>query len=87
MALAAVALGAPRLAEAQRYSDATGHLRVAFVKQPFLPNGKSPGPTTMADGGIQGMLTSAGATVRVDEVDLTADGGVAAVQASALADL
>ena len=57
---------------AQRYTDANGHLRVALVKQPFLPNGTSVGPTTMADGGIQTWLTQAGATVRVSEVTLTA---------------
>jgi arginase len=59
-------------ARAQRYSDASGHLRVALVKQPFLPNGTSVGPTTMAEGGIQAWLTKAGATVRVSEVKLTA---------------
>jgi len=61
----------PMLAGGQRYADATGHIRVALVKQPFLPNGTSPGPTTMADGGIQRLLTRAGATVRVAEVKLT----------------
>ena len=57
----------------QRYTDASGHLRVALVKQPFLPNGKSPGPTTMAEGGIQAALARDGATVRVAEVRLTPD--------------
>jgi len=58
---------------AQRYTDANGHLRVALVKQPFLPNGTAVGPTTMADGGIQPALTRLGATVRVSEVHLTTD--------------
>src|SRR6185369_15494867 len=58
-------------AVAQRYTDAGGHLRVALVKQPFLPNGVSQGPTTMADGGIQATLAQAGATVRVAEAGLT----------------
>ena len=61
------------VAQAQRYTDANGHVRVALVKQPFLPNGTSPGPTTMAEGGIQQSLTRAGATVRVAEVKLTTD--------------
>ena len=58
-------------AAAQRYTDAAGHLRVALVKQPFLPDGTSPGPTTMADGGIQSILSRDGATVRVAQVGLT----------------
>ena len=58
---------------AQHYTDGSGHLRVALVKQPFLPNGTSPGPATMADGGIQSILVRAGATVRVAEVGLTPD--------------
>jgi arginase len=60
-------------AGAQRYTDANGHVRVALVKQPFLPNGTSPGPTTMAEGGIQQSLARAGATVRLAEVKLTTD--------------
>jgi len=60
-------------APAQQYTDANGHVRVALVKQPFLPNGTSPGPTTMAEGGIQASLARAGATVRVAEVKLTPD--------------
>ncbi|HEY2378121.1 MAG TPA: arginase family protein [Gemmatimonadaceae bacterium] len=59
-------------AGAQRYTDPSGHLRVALVKQPYLPNGTSVGPTTMADGGIQPRLAAAGATVRLFEVKLTA---------------
>jgi arginase len=73
-AIALIALGvSTRAATAQRYTDASGHLRVALVKQPFLPNGTSVGPTTMADGGIQAILTRAGATVRVAEVGLTSE--------------
>ena len=56
---------------AQRYVDANGRLRIALVKQPFLPNGTSVGPTTMADGGIQAWLAKAGATVKVEEIKLT----------------
>src|SRR5256885_6787373 len=70
LAAAALILSA-RSVDAQRYTDASGRLRVALVKQPFLPNGTSPGPTTMADGGIQAILSRAGATVRVAEVGLT----------------
>src|SRR4051812_34278989 len=75
VAFAALALGlcCASAAAQQRYTDASGHVRVALVKQPFLPNGTSPGPTTMADGGIQAALAAAGATVRVTEVQLTAD--------------
>ena len=49
-------------ARAQRYSGADGKLRVALAKQPFSPNGTSPGPTTMAKGGIQQKLADLGAT-------------------------
>ena len=70
LAAAALILSAKSV-DGQRYTDASGRLRVALVKQPFLPNGTSPGPTTMADGGIQAILTRAGATVRVAEVRLT----------------
>jgi arginase len=59
-------------ANAQRYTDQLGHLRVALVKQPFLPNGTSVGPTTMADGGIRAWLTRAGAEVKLEEIELTA---------------
>lgn len=69
LAVAAVLLPAP--AQAQHYTDAEGHLRVALVKQPFIPNGTSIGPTTMASGGIQEQLKQMGATVRVAEVGLT----------------
>jgi len=64
-------LHAPALA--QRYSGADGKLRVALAQQPFSPNGTSPGPKTMATGGIQQQLAGLGAVVRVDEAALTAD--------------
>ncbi len=54
-----------------QFRDAAGQLRVALVKQPFVPNGTSAGPTTMAEGGIQPALKAAGATVRVSEIKLT----------------
>lgn len=57
--------------QAQKYVGADGQLRVALTKQPLSPNGPSKGPTTMADGGIQRILTDLGATVRVDEARLT----------------
>jgi len=53
-------------------SRAPAALRVALAKQPLRPDGTSPGPTTMADGGIQDTLARLGATVRVDEAALTA---------------
>lgn len=58
---------------AQRYSGPDGKLRIALVKQPFLPNGTSVGPATMANGGIQEILGSLGATTRVAEIGLTAE--------------
>src|SRR5262245_51951423 len=64
---------APARATAQRYSDAGGQLRIALAKQPFSPTGTSPGPTTMASGGIQKLLAGMGAVVRVDEAALTPD--------------
>ena len=54
-----------------QYTGADGHLRVALVKQPFIPNGTSVGPTTMADGGVQQALRDLGATVRVSAIGLT----------------
>src|SRR5262245_32399984 len=47
-------------------------LRIALVKQPFLPNGVSQGPTTMAEGGIQQQLAALGASIRVQTIGLTA---------------
>ncbi len=63
----------PSLLHAQRYTGSDGRLRVALVKQPFSPTGTSAGPNTMANGGIQPLLASLGAVVRVEEVALTAD--------------
>jgi len=57
----------------QRYSARDGRLRVALVKQPFLPTGLSTGPTIMADGGIQQILTKLGAITRVEAIGLTAE--------------
>lgn len=72
-ALAVVLLG-PSPVHAQRYTGADGRLRIALSKQPFLPNGTSPGPNTMADGGIQKILARlVGAIVRVKEAALTPD--------------
>src|SRR5215470_11871350 len=60
-------------AAAQRYTDASGKLRVALAKQPLSPTGPSVGPDTMARGGIQQQLAALGAIVRVDEAALTPD--------------
>jgi arginase len=46
-------------------------LRIALLRQPFVPNGTSNGPATMANGGIQPALEKLGATVRVVEIGLT----------------
>jgi arginase len=58
---------------ARKYAGSDGKLRVALAKQPFLPNGTSPGPNTMANGGVQDILRRIGATVRVDEAGLSPD--------------
>jgi arginase len=50
-----------------------GKIRVALVQQPFSPTGASPGPHTMANGGIQQLLAQMGAAVRVQEAGLTAE--------------
>jgi len=71
-ALAALLL-CPSLLHAQRYTTSDGRLRVALVKQPFSPTGTSAGPNTMANGGIQPLLASLGAVVRIEEVALTPD--------------
>jgi arginase len=63
----------PVLGQAQRYTNADGHLRVALAKQPFSPTGLSTGPNTMANGGIQQILAGMGIVVRVDEAALTPD--------------
>jgi len=59
--------------DTQRYTGADGRLRVALAQQPLSPNGPSKGPRTMAEGGIQRILTELGATIRVDEAALTAE--------------
>jgi arginase len=61
------------VAGAQRYTGSDGRLRVVLAQQPFLPNGTSPGPKTMATGGIQQFLAGQGAHVRIDEAGLTPD--------------
>jgi arginase len=71
-ALGALLVG-PSLLHAQRYTGSDGRLRVALVKQPFSPTGTSAGPNTMANGGIQQVLSSMGAIVRVEEAALTPD--------------
>jgi arginase len=73
--LALVAVGAfvPIAAAAQRYRASDGRLRVALAEQPLSPTGRSTGPRTMAEGGIQGILAAMGATVRVAEAQLTRD--------------
>jgi arginase len=63
----------PTFAVAQKYTDSSGRLRVALVKQPFLPTGTSPGPNTMVNGGIQDTLRRMNALVRVEESALTTD--------------
>jgi len=60
-------------ARAQRAATPDGKLRIALARQPFLPNGVSRGPTTMANGGIQDVLRRMGATVRVEEASLTSE--------------
>jgi arginase len=47
--------------------------RIALVKQPFIPNGTSVGPQTMASGGIKEELAKLGADVRETEIKLTAE--------------
>lgn len=69
----AAALVLASTALAQRYAGPDGKLRVALSRQPFSPNGISPGPRTMAEGGIQKILADLGAAVRVEEAALTAD--------------
>jgi arginase len=63
---------APAAAQ-KKYVGSDGKLRVALARQPLSPTGPSKGPTTMAEGGIQKILADLGATVRVEEAQLTAD--------------
>ena len=72
LALLLAFLGAGQT-HAQRYTAPDGRLRVALSQQPFLPNGTSTGPKTMATGGIQRFLADQGAHVRLDEAALTAE--------------
>lgn len=67
----AMMVAIPLPGHAQKYTGPDGKLRIALAKQPFSPNGTSRGPTTMAEGGIQDILTDLGAVVRVAESGLT----------------
>src|SRR5688572_9654010 len=69
----ALLIAAPSLGAAQRYIAPDGKLRVALSKQPFSPNGTSPGPNRMATGGIQQILAGLGAAIRVDSAVLTTE--------------
>jgi arginase len=71
--LVVASLLVPTALVAQRYSNPDGSIRVSLVQQPFLPNGVSVGPKTMATGGIQELLAGLGASVRLAEVALTAE--------------
>lgn len=66
-------LGVVPSAAAQRYSGPDGKLRVALAQQPLAPNGRSTGPRTMAQGGIQRILGEMGVTLRLQEAELTAE--------------
>ena len=68
---AAMIGGAATDVDAQRYVAQDGTLRVALSKQPFSPNGTSPGPERMATGGIQQILRDLETTVRIEEAALT----------------
>ncbi|OFW07361.1 MAG: hypothetical protein A3H96_05130 [Acidobacteria bacterium RIFCSPLOWO2_02_FULL_67_36] len=72
LALAAALLLSPS-ASIQRSAGPEDHPRIALLQQPFSPTGVSAGPRTMANGGIQQILTGLGATVRVAEARLTAE--------------
>ena len=69
--VAVIVAGLAAPAAGQKYADASGRIRVALAKQPLSPNGPSKGPATMAEGGIQKILEGLGATVRVQEAQLT----------------
>jgi arginase len=71
--LLAALLLVPSIALAQRYVGPDGKLRIALAKQPFAPNRQSPGPDTMASGGLIEKLEAMGATVRVSKAALTED--------------
>ncbi|MGH7711769.1 MAG: arginase family protein [Gemmatimonadaceae bacterium] len=63
--------GMASVGHTQRYSDASGTVRVALAQQPFSPNGTSRGPVTMANGGVREILAGLGAVVRVNEAALS----------------
>jgi len=71
VAIALILSGWPN--HAQHYSTSDGRLRIALAKQHFSPSGTSVGPNTMANGGIQQILSKMGAVVRIDEAALTAE--------------
>jgi arginase family enzyme len=71
--LAPLLLLASAPVSAQDYTDTTGRVRVALVRQPFVPTGTSSGPSNMAEGGIQARLATLGAVLRVTEVELTSE--------------
>ena len=73
LALVALCVSPTLLVADQKYTAPDGKVRVALAKQPFSPNGTSPGPNTMANGGVQDQLAKLGAIVRIDEAKLTAD--------------
>jgi arginase len=73
ISFAAIALGVVAAASVQNNPKPANPLRIALVKQPFVPNGQSQGPQTMATGGIQAELAKLGATVRVNDIALTKD--------------
>lgn len=56
---------------APRYASVDGRVRVALAQQPLSPTGPSRGPQTMAEGGIQRILSQLGADVRIREARLT----------------
>ena len=62
---------APAAGGQARYTTPDGRLRVSLAQQPFLPNGTSRGPNTMASGGIRDTLARLNAVVRSAEAALT----------------
>jgi arginase len=68
-----VALAAASIVHAQKYTGSGGRIRVALAKQPFSPTGLSKGPATMADGGVQKILTDMNAEIRIQESKLTVE--------------
>ena len=68
-----LALASASVAAQNKYAGGNGKLRVALAKQPLSPTGPSKGPATMAEGGIQKILVDLGATVRVEEAQLSVE--------------